>query len=264
VSELLLREDGRGVLAIGQASHAWISGQLAEAWGNRRFGVVEPRREVCLAAVQHDVGMAAWDLAPMFNPQTGLPYSFVEMPLAVHIDLWTHGPPRLVSQSRYGALLVSAHGRRLYERRDLERLSPEDAAMVREFLAVRASFEAELTRSLRADPITAASATDAVLARNSQLLWTWDYLSLAVCLDWAPGTASDVPTATGEVELRLAASPSGRLTLDPWPFSVPTLSVRCEGRRLPHRFDSADALAEALLRAPWETLDLELEPLAVG
>ena len=31
---MLLREDGGAVLAIGQTSHAWISGQLARAWGN--------------------------------------------------------------------------------------------------------------------------------------------------------------------------------------------------------------------------------------
>ena len=103
-----------------------------------------------------------------------------------------------------------------------------------------------------------------VLARNSQLLWTWDYLSLALCLDWAPGTASDVPTANDEIELQLAASPSGKLTLDPWPFTVPTFTVRCEGRRLAHRFASAEALAEAFPCAPWETVEVELEPLAGG
>src|SRR6185312_9496068 len=61
---VLLRTDSRGVLAIGQPSHAWISGQLARIWGNARFGAVEPYEEVCLGAEQHDVGMADWDLAP--------------------------------------------------------------------------------------------------------------------------------------------------------------------------------------------------------
>ena len=70
---MLLRDEGDGVIAIGQASHAWISGQLARAWGNDRFAAPEPREEVCLAAEQHDVGMAEWDLRPSLNPDTGRP-----------------------------------------------------------------------------------------------------------------------------------------------------------------------------------------------
>jgi len=33
---MLLREEGDAVIAIGRASHAWISGQLARVWGNER------------------------------------------------------------------------------------------------------------------------------------------------------------------------------------------------------------------------------------
>src|ERR1700704_5035327 len=110
---MLLRQDERGVLAIGQPSHAWVSGQLARAWGNEQFGAVAPYEEVCLAAEQHDIGMATWDLAPTFNPATGLPHSFVEMPVGTHLKLWSEGPRRLLAQSRYAALLASMHGLRL-------------------------------------------------------------------------------------------------------------------------------------------------------
>ena len=51
---MLLRPDGDSVLCIGQASHAWISGQMARAWAEP----FEPYEDVCLAAEQHDVGMA--------------------------------------------------------------------------------------------------------------------------------------------------------------------------------------------------------------
>ena len=105
---MLVRRDDRGALLIGQQSHAWISGQLARAWGNDRFGRVDPAEEVCLAAEQHDIGMADWDLAPARNPDTGLPRSFMEMPIAVHLELWTQGPRRLLRQSRYAALLASS------------------------------------------------------------------------------------------------------------------------------------------------------------
>ena len=60
---MILRPDGDGgsVVAIGQASHAWLSGQLARAWGNDAFAAPAPREEVVLGALQHDIGMADWD-----------------------------------------------------------------------------------------------------------------------------------------------------------------------------------------------------------
>ena len=68
---MVLREDGDGVLCIGQPAHAWVSGQLARAWGNERFGAFAPREEVCLAAAQHDLGMAAWDAEHEFRDYGG-------------------------------------------------------------------------------------------------------------------------------------------------------------------------------------------------
>lgn len=252
---MVLRHDERGVIAIGQASHAWISGQLARAWGNERFPPPDPHEEVCLAAEQHDVGMAAWDLAPTRNPETGLPHSFIEMPVSVHLELWRNGPPRLRSQSRYAALLASMHGSRLYELRDLTRLSSEHVDEVRAFLAEQRDFQQQLLRSLHGDEATRAAATPDAVARNSQLIWIWDFLSLALCLDWAPCTAHAVPGNDGPVELNVEPGP----ILDPWPFADATrpLTVRCEGRRLTGRYDTDEELTAALAAAPWETVVFE-------
>src|SRR5918996_2543798 len=105
---MLLRPDNEdAVIAIGQPAHAWLSGQLARAWGNERFGAVEPFEEVCLGAEQHDIGMAAWERAPTLNPQTGLPHSFMELGLEAHLEMWSSAAGLVVSQSRYAALLVS-------------------------------------------------------------------------------------------------------------------------------------------------------------
>jgi hypothetical protein len=243
---MLLRSEGPSVLAIPQQSHAWISGQLARAWGNGRFLSPEPWEEVCLAAEQHDIGMADWDLVPSRNPQTGLPHSFIEMPIEVHMQLWREAPRRLLAQSRYAALLVSMHGMRLYEMRDLSRLSAADAAAVTDFLATSRAFQRELAASLGVD--------DAQLRRNSDLIWTWDFLSLALCLDWAPCKAKAVPSAEGPVELTLA--PDG--TLEPWPFTKQAVSLRVEGRRLTERYDTDQKLAAALASARWETVCFEL------
>ena len=258
---MLLRTDDRGVLVIGQPSHAWVSGQLARAWGNARFGAVDPYEEVCLGAEQHDIGMAAWDLTPTLNPDTGLPHSFIEMPIETHLELWDAGPRRLLRQSRYAALLASMHGVRLYEMRDLDKLPPAQAAAVRAFMDGQRTFQQHLTATLQADPDPAAAAGQDRIARNSQLVWTWDFLSLALCLDWAPCTAKEVPTASEPVDLRLEPGEEPRqITLDPWPFADAAVIVRCEGQRLAGRFDTVEQLHAALEAAAWETLELDLRP----
>jgi Protein of unknown function (DUF3891) len=260
---VLLRRDERGQLAIGQPSHAWVSGQLARAWGNERFGGVAPYEEVCLAAEQHDIGMAGWDLRPTRNPATGLPHSFMEMPLDVHLELWRAGPRRLLRQSRYAALLVSMHGVRLYKLRDLSKLPPDEASRVREFFEEHGRFQRELLSSLRADPATTATASPELVARNSDLIWTWDSLSLGICLDWAPTTLERVPAAESPVDVSL--SPGRRaheLILDPWPLSRKSLTVQCEGQRLGSGVETDDALRRLLAEAPWETLEFTLLPSA--
>jgi Protein of unknown function (DUF3891) len=256
---MLIRKDEHGVLAIGQAAHAWVSGQLARAWGNARFGRVSPLEEVCLGAEQHDVGMAAWDLAPDFNPDTGYPQSFMEMPITVSVQLWRAGPRRLLRQSRYAALLASMHGWRLYDRLDLAKRPRTEAELIQKFLDEQRRFQDELIASLRADPITAPAAAKEIVARNSRLVWTWDTLSLGLCLDWAPYTATRVPTAGEPVELSLTfAERPGRLSLDPWPFEADAVTVRCEGQRLIDRARSSDEMRDALAGAPWETVEFEL------
>lgn len=258
---MVLRRDADGVLAVGQASHAWLCGQLARAWGNARFGMVKPLDEVALGAEQHDVGMGRWDLAPIRNPQTGLPKSFIEMGPVANAGLWLHGPRRLVSQSRYAALLAIKHGRRLYERFDMDAATPEEAAAVGTFLEHAAELETSLMDALRADPFTAPHATAESVARNSGLVWAWDTISLALLLDWAPFTLEAVPAGNGgSAAVALTAMPDDprSVSLDPWPFTAGEVRLHCEGRRLAHGYDDDDALAQALEEAPWETVEFTL------
>jgi uncharacterized protein DUF3891 len=243
---MLVRPDGDGALVIGQPAHAWVSGQLARAWGNERFGAVEPREEVCLAAEQHDAGMAAWELRPTLNPETGLPRSFMELGLDAHVGIWRSAAPLVLTQSRYAALLVSMHGTALYERRDLTRLEPGEVELVRAFIREQEALQDHLLAGLRL--------TRDDVRRNQRLVWTWDSLSLGLLLGWAPFELKAVPTADGEVDV--AVRPGEATTLDPWPFEAPRVSVRCEGRRLAGRFDDEDAMRAALDAARWVTIEL--------
>ncbi len=259
---MVIREQGEGVVAVGQPSHAWLSGQLARAWGNERFGGVWPWEEVCLGAEQHDLGMAEWDLEPELDPASGRPRSFMAMSLETHLELWSAAPRRMRAQSRYAALLVAMHGTALYERRDLGTLAPEQAGLVRAYLDRQRTLGDELLGELCSDPETAAAAAEDVVGRNARLVWTWDSLSLALLLDWAPHDVEGVPTAADPVTLHLGhvAGAPGRLTLEPWPFAAERVSVHCEGRRLAGRFDDEEAMRAALARAPWATLRFELLP----
>jgi hypothetical protein len=251
---MLLRRDGDAVIAIGQPAHAWLSGQLARAWGNARFGPVEPREEVCLGAEQHDIGMAAWERAPTLNAQSGLPHSFMELGLDAHLAMWSSAAALVVPQSRYAALLVSLHGTALYARRD--RGDPR----VREFLAAQRALQESLLVSLQADPATAPAAEDSVVRRNQRLVWTWDSLSLGVLLDWAPYVLEAVPAASGTLDVAVGGDLDGGIALDPWPFAEPELSLRCEGRRLARRFEDEEEMRGALAAAPWVTLEVRFTP----
>jgi hypothetical protein len=186
----------------------------------------------------------------------------MEMALETHLELWSAAPGRLRAQSRYAALLVSMHGTALYERRDLAALEPEKARAVRAFLRRACALQDELLAELRADPATAAHADPATVARNRRLIWTWDSLSLALLLDWAPHEAREVPVADGAVTLTLRAQDgsAGRFSLEPWPFSADRAGVRCEGRRLEGRYEDEQEMRTALARAPWITLAFEFVP----
>jgi Protein of unknown function (DUF3891) len=259
---MVVREDAGGIVGIGQPSHAWLSGQLGRAWGNERFGAVWPWEEVCLAAEQHDVGMAGWDLEPELDPDTGRPRSFMEMTLETHLELWSAAPHRLRAQSRYAALLVSLHGTSLYARRDLEAMDPARASAVRRYLADQRALQEGWLAELRADPATARAAEPASVERNRALVWAWDTLSLALLLDWAPHDTDPVPAVGESMVVRLAplAPEHGRFTLDPWPFARERVVLHCEGRRLADRFDDEAAMHAALARADWITLTFELVP----
>ncbi len=259
---MVLREDGDGVIAIGQPAHAWMSGQLARAWGNERFGSFAPREEVCLAAEQHDVGMAAWDAAPELNRETGWPQSFLEMPVHRHLELRSRAPVLARSQSRYAALLVSLHGTTLYGMRDVEREPPDVAAAIRDYRAAQATLQEELRAALPADPRYAEHATPAAIDRNRRLVFAWDGISLALCTGRFPWTSRAVPAVgEGSVDVTVTGTGDGTAAVvEPWPFASARLAVHCDGRRLDSRFVDEGEMRRALDRAPWRTLEFELAP----
>jgi hypothetical protein len=236
---VLVRLDDSGALAIGQLSHSWLAGQLARAWGNSRFGAVEPREEVALGAEQHDIGWALFDLEPRFNPDTGLPKSFLELSVEEHLAIWRGAPDHLMSQSMHAALVVSMHGRSLSELR--MRANPDQVEPLKAHIEEERARQQQICVTLGVSP--------ALAERTQRQMWTWDGLSLALCSAWRPFTANDVPTAEGLTAVELRDRQDGTSTLDPWPFSVARIEVRCEARRLEARYADAGAMQRAFERA---------------
>ena len=218
---MLLVDHPDGKVAVAQPAHAWISGQLAQAWGNERFGAVEPSWEVCLAAEQHDIPWLEWERSPTIDPQTGYPHTFMSLDMPTKEAMWADGPDVLLGQSRYAALLVSLHGSRLYKGLD------------------RSAFEASVRATL--------DSSDEEIERNRRLIWAWDSMSLALLLGWRPYTAEQVPAADAPLDVLLGDDG----TVRPWPFRTTTVTVRCEGRLL--RGPGAP-----LETAPWVDLAYEL------
>jgi hypothetical protein len=252
---VVLRAAGEAVVAIGQASHAWMAGQLARAWGNDRFPAPAPREEVVLGATQHDIGMADWDRAPERDPDSGLPVPFFALDRRTHLALWTAAPQRVLTQSRYAALLVSLHGSGLYERFPPRTDDPEILAAVDDYLEGQRALQARLAEEVGATPEE--------LRRNQALLATWDDLSLALCQAQAPRRFDGVPGAGDAPETLTLAHAGGRdHAVDPWPFARDEVRVRAEGRRLIGApYPDAPSLHAALEHAPLEIVDAVLRPV---
>lgn len=262
---MLLRS---GDLVIGQPAHAWVSGQLARAWGSEGFPAPSPREPVCLAAEQHDVGWADADLAPLL--EDGRPVAFLAVPRAAHVAIWRDAARRMLAQSRYAALLVSLHGTSLYERVDADAQPPAIATQIRAYTREERALQARLSAGLDA----------AEVDRNRRLILALDRFSLALCHGTAT-TLEDVPAAGGgSATIRVepgadrsadgarvrddAAVPAGAetvaYTVAPWPFAAERVVVGCEARHVPGRFGTADEAAAARAGAPWVPLRWALSP----
>ncbi len=229
---MLLHDDGDGIVCIGQAAHSWVSGRLARRWGNDDVPPPEPLAELCLSAEQHDIGMADWDRLPELDPGTGYPMSFLELPPATHLELWTDAPEKILSQSPYAALLVSMHGHALFSER-----SP--SAEIERYLRDQEQLQRDLLERIGEDPVRAR--------RNQQLVWAVDHLALVgFFADWTPDEV-----AVDAITYRSTTLGPQHIGVEPWPFCEPEITLSYPGRRLTAKSRTAEELHGRLAAAPW-------------
>lgn len=260
---MLYRTIDENRICITQPTHAWVAGQLAQVWGNHRFGSIAPYHAVCLGAEQHDIGWMPWEAAPTFNPGTGYPHSFNEIVPEVHTTLWAGAKYLTMSMGRYTALLISLHGTGLYERFTHWKNSPETTRLVEAFLQQEKQFQQQLLHHLEQDPAYAPYTTPEIISRNQKLIATLDALSLAICMgltgQWQ---VEQVPTASGETKLTLTpiANDSTQLFIEPWCFQRDKVTVEFEGRILKEKSTDEQMMRDRLTTAPWVTLAVTLYP----
>jgi hypothetical protein len=259
---MLHRKTPSQLICITQPTHAWVAGQLARAWGNQSFGRFAPWEEVCLGAEQHDIGWHRWETAPTFNSKTGYPHNFTELPTAVSLDIWSRVKEVVLPLGRYPALLISLHGTGLFQRFTHWKDSAESTQLVEQYLHNETQFQQQLLQTLQSDRHYHPHTTPEAIARNRQLIVTWDALSLIVCMaEPVAHTVERVPMGAGETTLTLTpiAADRTQFTVAPWPFQTDTVQLVYEGR-LCHPADSEAAMRQTLRQANWTTIVTTLTP----
>ena len=118
--------------------------------------------------------------------------------------------------------------------RNLDRMEPQDAAAVHAYLDEQRALQQRLSDGLAPQEVR----------RNQQLLWAWDFLSLALCLRWEGRSVAGIEY-TGT-------------TFEPWPFRDESVTLKTEGRRLVGRFESEQEMRSALDSAPWVQIEFPL------
>jgi hypothetical protein len=251
------------VIAISQTAHAWVSGQLARQWGNECFPSFAPAEPVCYAAEQHDRGFLDWERQPTLNPKSGLPHTFENIPLSLHVELRKRSILELKAVSRYASLVTS-----LYFARAVGKQSPvesrEDRQRIAEFVEEQQALQRDLLGSLRRDPHLRSACSDRAMEYNRRLLAAWDQLSVQLCRNPdCKFSVNDVPTAL-EGSCRLLVTPvehnSREVRLEPWPFSKPRVELTCEGHILDRRFTSDAELRKYLKGAQRVSVIYTLTP----
>ncbi len=259
---MIIQEQGDHLILIRQTDHAVLSGYFARESGSENFARPEPFDSFQLAATEHDNGWNEWEFQPRIDPVTFLPYSFMSLPTAEHMDLYQCGIERVVKVDRYAGLLVSMHCAGLYDKTratmpgfSAKYVKAQEAPLVSDFLQRLRLQQLRLKVDLRGDPATNSFADEKWLLANAQRLEALDRLSLYFCLGpTEPATIDAVPAdyKGTEVDWDLQPEENYGATLEPYPFRRDPLEISILARRIPKRRYADDLeLQKVLAQAPY-------------
>ncbi|MEX2632885.1 MAG: DUF3891 family protein [Balneolales bacterium] len=231
---MIIREYDSYCLIITQPAHAWISGQIACQWGANGFKKTELWEDMCQAAYHHDAGWLDWEAHPMLNIQTGRPYSFMNLPIGDHLQIWKKTPEYIGLVSRYAQLLVSRHVMGLCNRHDFSKDSETIKKSVSKFRDDQKILQNELLEKLYSDPFYKGKLNH-TLKQHQKLISLFDYLSLIICMgSIKEEIITNVPNEKGPANLHVIKSgyDDNAYKVNPWPFIRKEIEVHCDGVKL--------------------------------
>lgn len=229
---MLLRRELDRTIAITQPRHAWLAGELAQAWGGAGFHVPEPRDALVCAVALHDIGWLDWERAPQLDTDTGLPLTFDKVAATVHTRLWQAGVEAAEVYGPLPALHVSRHGMAIYDLTfDRDTARREQVEAVDSFVARQTALQAATIARLGRDPDIAPWVSAEHLELTRAFILAVDTLSLQLCRGVGDvARVRGVPHQAGAVDLELKRHSNDQVTIDPWPFASGQLTVVIEGK----------------------------------
>ena len=257
--------------AVMMHEHTHLSGQFARAFGNDVFEAIAPLDLVVYIIGHHDAGWAAFDLDPMTDPASGLPFNLTETP-AEHIAPTSKGSPDFNSRHHaYCGLLSSMHSWGIYNGRYglskmvlVDRIPPEGRPLVNAMLDAELARQATLKIELAKAPDTAAWIEEKHLFQNYKQLQFCDTLALyfnRVHPSERVAQAFEHVPLTRDRDTTVMVTPrdAGVYALAPFPFACEGATFAFAGRAIsPGQHDREGGWSRLLAKAPteWETFKL--------
>lgn len=269
---MLRLETETGWWLVTHPDHARLAGAFAERWGNDRFLAPEPRAHVLKGISCHDDGWAARDAAPQITRQgkpsafstelVGKYSAFEEIDLVDYLAVRDRAVRLIASEDAYAALLISMHTYSLLnDHADRSTIAPDQLPLLDDFLVQQKVLQQSLLAKIGADArFPPEQASEAAVLDHFRLLQATDNLSLLTCVDFRRPShlLHPLPLRGGGYSRVEVRSPASRhFILDPYPFTVPSLSFLFPARRVEGVvFKSAAELQKHYNNAPIEMLSV--------
>jgi len=259
---ILVEEKGERdpqLLVIRQTDHAFLAGFLAREWGHEKFTKPQPNASFCLAVAEHDDGWSEWELQPILDPKTRLPFSFMSIPTAAHVAMYQKGIERVVKVDHYAGLLASMHASVLYDRTratmpgfSAKYVKNDESHIANEFVQQLRLQQLRLKVDLRANAATKPFMDEPLINANVARLEALDRLSLYFCLNSRQDAIVDavpVDDQGEEPDLELHGEGASVVTIAPYPFRREPLAFSIMARRVPKRIYASDGDFQKTLAA---------------
>jgi len=250
------------LLLVAQTDHSRLVGRIAARWGGAQFDRPDPYESMARAAAFHDFGWLRYEVAPLRNPETGMPYGFLEVPNdAEQLGALQWSLDWVESIDPYAGVIVSMHrtglwrGRYGWIRHPEAYNLPHPSPAIQQFIDRNEARQAEVRKELEPQR----------LWTNYRLMQVWDLLGLYFCCRKPVEDVIDpVPRRYGEpddagVRLRLVPEGADRVAMDPYPFDERPMTLELLAHRLPRAsYPDLESFREAYYRAHLELLRFEI------